>query len=540
MITMRSSMLKGIGVMGGFFALAILVSVMSSPVGAQDDPDSIEKQFPDLKLKQLKKNSNFVNCLSCHQKLNVDPRPRDLVLLNEFPTWFEKDYHLCAFQVLETPLGKQMTEIIARARKNPAYNVTTDKACLACHSTYLGDDSVAFKDRTKADYDTAAGVQCEVCHGRSAALDGKGGWIQVHQNPAEDGWRSKSPADKYKLGQIDLRDPAIRAEKCASCHVGNLREGKLVTHEMYAAGHPPLPAFELLTFSTEEPMHWRYPEAVPYYKKLDAQVAKDLFHFDANDSAEARLLAVGAVVTFRENIKLLAAACAHDDVQSGQLLDFTFFDCYACHHDLVIPSRRQEFGYVGVPGRPVLRGTTTLLRAVTEDVDTQGTLIDQLDQKLMALRKALDVRAFGDPAQVGVAANAIVKWCDDVALVELNKKTYDKEATYKLALRLIQAGKSLPERMKLDPFDPEAARQLASAVNRLLEDDFASEADKFRDAMAEIGKVAKVNIRPKERAACSTGPVVASIAERNKLLYAFDPREVATGFDKLLGAFQRK
>ena len=30
----------------------------------------------------------------------------------------------------------------------------------------------------------------------------------------------------------------------------------MVTHEMYAAGHPPLPGFEIATFCSQMPPHW--------------------------------------------------------------------------------------------------------------------------------------------------------------------------------------------------------------------------------------------------------------------------------------------
>ena len=38
------------------------------------------------------------------------------------------------------------------------------------------------------------------------------------------------------------------AEVCLSCHVGNAQQGKVVTHEMFAAGHPPISGFEIETF----------------------------------------------------------------------------------------------------------------------------------------------------------------------------------------------------------------------------------------------------------------------------------------------------
>ena len=48
-----------------------------------------------------------------------------------------------------------------------------------------------------------------------------------------------------------MRNPARRAERCTSCHVGSESEGRFVTHEMYAAGHPPLPPVEVMAFSRD-------------------------------------------------------------------------------------------------------------------------------------------------------------------------------------------------------------------------------------------------------------------------------------------------
>ncbi len=49
-----------------------------------------------------------------------------------------------------------------------------------------------------------------------------------------------------------------------SCHVGNATQGKVVTHPMFAAGHPPLPPIEVASFSKNEPQHWRDPRDVPF------------------------------------------------------------------------------------------------------------------------------------------------------------------------------------------------------------------------------------------------------------------------------------
>ena len=52
--------------------------------------------------------------------------------------------------------------------------------------------------------------------------------------------------DVMKIAFV-VRDPVRRTELCLSCHLGSTSENKMVTHAMYAAGHPPLPGFEMET-----------------------------------------------------------------------------------------------------------------------------------------------------------------------------------------------------------------------------------------------------------------------------------------------------
>ena len=91
------------------------------------------------------------------------------------------------------------------------------------------------------------GVSCENCHGPYS------GWADPH---AVAPFRTLPTAQWEALGFVDLRSPAGKAEKCLSCHIGNSDEGKVVTHEMYAAGHPPLPSIEVATFTFAMPRHW--------------------------------------------------------------------------------------------------------------------------------------------------------------------------------------------------------------------------------------------------------------------------------------------
>ena len=181
----------------------------------------------------------------------------------------------------------------------------------------------------------------------------------------------------------DLRDPAQRAEVCVSCHVGNVEQGKVVTHAMFAAGHPPLPSFEIVNFSRNEPQHWRNPVDVPYFNANEDK-PKDVianYHLKDRTFFGVKFSLIGAVVAFRENMRLAhdranpqpaSPATAWPELALGDggnpaelksqfasrwpELAMAHSDCFACHHDLKYPGYRQArgFGYC-VPGHELVR-----------------------------------------------------------------------------------------------------------------------------------------------------------------------------------------
>ena len=75
----------------------------------------------------------------------------------------------------------------------------------------------------------------------------------------------------------DTKDLFRRAEKCVSCHLA-------IDHELVAAGHPDLLAFELDSFSASMPPHWR----------------------DKGTWFGTRAWATGQAVSLREGMKQLA------------------------------------------------------------------------------------------------------------------------------------------------------------------------------------------------------------------------------------------
>src|SRR5262249_36585052 len=157
-----------------------------------------------------------------------------------------------------------------------------------------------------------------------------------------DEWRGQSrKAKESKYGMTDLWDPIRRTEVCASCHVGNAKEGKVVTHEMYAAGHPPLPSFEIATFGDGMPRHWQL-------LAQKSKTAQELLQYDPRELEQTKLVLISGIQCFRDSMRLLAAQ-AKKSAEEKQGIDLAQLDCAACHHDLIRPSWRQERGYKGKP-----------------------------------------------------------------------------------------------------------------------------------------------------------------------------------------------
>src|SRR5262249_49189324 len=160
-----------------------------------------------------------------------------------------------AFQVLHGDRAREMAELLHF--KGPAWE---EKSCVSCHGVYIEDKSLRHNTFKEED-----GVSCVACHGAYKE------WVALHGAVLErDTGRSSSrKLKKEKYGMRDLWDPANRARLCASCHVGNTAEGKVVTHAMYGAGHPPLPSVEIATFSAAMPRHWQYlKEKTPEVQKM--------------------------------------------------------------------------------------------------------------------------------------------------------------------------------------------------------------------------------------------------------------------------------
>jgi hypothetical protein len=135
----------------------------------------------------------------------------------------------------------------------------------------------------------------------------------------------------------------------------------------------------------------------------------------------------------------LTADAAAEAGGSGIALDYAHYDCFACHHELEIPSRRPARGFSGVPGRPLVRPLPTdLVEAVLAHATAAG-LPDRRPDLRRAdnqLRTAFDRKAFGDPPEIAAAATFLSRQSDQW-LGDQSHLKYDAAATRTLLAALI-------------------------------------------------------------------------------------------------------
>lgn len=444
-------------------------------------------------------------CQRCHgRKLEESlegEETRDYVLRNEHIVWSTQDRHSMAFTVLDAPLGRQMGKLLN-------LDVTSSPACLACH----GPDPGAGQSPLHRQ-----GVSCESCHGPSGGIEGKEGWALAHTFAA---WREKTPAQKREMGMNDMRSPVSQAETCLSCHVGDPRLGRLVTHEMYAAGHPPLPPVELAAFTEAEPKHWRYLIEKP---KPIQEAAK----FDPGSNERVKLGVVGGVVAFKKSLEVIAAVAEVrplDDANSQKAAgdrwpEFALYDCYACHHELAYPGWRQARGFPGPPGRvkpflwtaDAVRFALAALSAPEQEFEEFSKAIDRLNQTFNQV-------PYGDPSQAAAAVAPLLKFTQAV-IDRLALARFDRATNLSLVNRLLATATD-------QPLDPDRARFLGSLLLVIIRDGGLFEGNQAPPAelaanLKDFSAMLDLGIEPGKK------PLAPDVPQRLKRIADYDPQAVA-------------
>ena len=329
--------------------------------------------------------------------------------------------------------------------------------CLTCHGGY-SDGAIGF-ERVAAPDQKQLGISCLYCHQTGTNIR----WIDEHRKP--DTWRLKPPAAKATEGMADLTNTVNQVQLCADCHIGNRDKGMFVSHEMYAAGHPPLPPLEAQTFCQELPHHWQTPRQL-FENTVDESDRTQYFqiNFPGLPTAAAdkvfwntRKMLIGALASKKHYLDLLIQSA--DDQDWG---DYSLYDCSACHHELRAASFRQslrtsgQHGHLGAPGRPRPHDWTQPLLPIAYQIGGRATLA-----KIVQLEKSLE-QSFGNtPFGDRVATTSIARELrNEISALLLLAQTQTIDE--KVARRILQMLANSPDAAVLS-YD--AARQIAWASN---------------------------------------------------------------------------
>ena len=255
--------------------------------------------------------SQSCNSVSCHGRLE----PRRVASgnggagLQEFLLYERHDPHAKAAKTL---VGPEFEAIIERlTEQNSSARVEVHRRCSQCH------DPEGMASGTQSENNVAHGISCETCHG------GAKDWLTRHYE------RDVSRSELVAAGMRDTKNLKVRAELCASCHVGSAEQD--VNHDLLAAGHPPL-RFELAAYhrqltshdSSGKRSHWN--DARERIAATDFEVKL----WEAGQMASAR--AALALLESRAHRAVLAAA---DEQQTGAPWpEFAEYSCFSCHQRL--------------------------------------------------------------------------------------------------------------------------------------------------------------------------------------------------------------
>jgi len=398
--------------------LTVLIAVCLLHLCQPANPSAAQQPTPVTP--QVRPDANkFLGSDRCDQ-CHYSPTPRvvrDFAMLDEAKNFIASDKHSLAFLLLKGERGQQMGRLLGMK------DVTQEQQCLSCHANWQqGFEKPPHFEK---------GVSCESCHGPSLQ------WDRPH---SELSWRLESPAAKSALGMIDVRNPVRRAEQCYSCHIGNAPEGKIVTHEMYAAGHPPLPGIEIESFAEQMPAHWR-----TLAEKGDFQHREEYLKLNSpqdpqgEDWPHTKNTIIGGMVALRESLELITDQ-AHQD--STEWPELAAFDCQACHHDLRSPSWRQERIPLVAPGRPTLPEWPFALvkiglRQIAGDDDKQlKSLQDDFIERRKMLYLAMQKQPFGDRAATRAAIAEFLNWLTP-NITALEQSRFDESAARRAQAELM-------------------------------------------------------------------------------------------------------
>jgi len=422
---------RGLTLGVAFFGLTLFLNLLTLRPGVRGESIAVSKAEPAAgkPLPKMYFGSKACASAGCHEKGQVTDPPL-LCRGDELDRFKAHDRHADAYNAMTGKLGR---DILKRLNMGEPQTATD---CLACHSVNIE------KGATKHEsFQLEEGVGCVVCHGAHER------WVGSHSLVISRSAFRILPRETKEsdYGMTDLWDPAKRTALCASCHVGNQEQGKFVTHDMYAAGHPPLQGFEVASWSNQMPRHWQLLREKP-------KVVQKIQGHNSSVWEESQLMLVGSAITLRESMRLLASHAKTASI-NGEMLDWALFDCYACHHPLGPRSWRQNQTHPGKPGRVPLKTWPMVLPGMGEKLLGSKEEVDQLTREL---ENATYSRPFGDPKKMQLASEKIAHWADAIAK-SFASQPLDQKTGPKLGSELLKIWQAPPR-------DFDSARQTVWAL----------------------------------------------------------------------------
>jgi Cytochrome c554 and c-prime len=289
------------------------------------------------------------------------------VAQNEYLIWSKSDKHHRAYAVLLEERGMRIARNLGLA------SAATADICLGCHT-----DPVPAARRGPR-FQVSDGVGCEACHGGAST------WLGVHISGARH-------SDNIAAGLYPTEQPAARAEKCLSCHVGNPSDdNRFVTHRIMGAGHPRM-AFELDTYTAVEPAHFTVDQ-----RYIERKGPVD----------DVQVWAVGEAV---DVTKRMGSLLEPKRAPKGVFPELVLFDCQSCHHSY---NSLQGDGYTAAvipPGSVKLYDADAIMLRVIADRLAPATA-KVLSSQMLALQRASSetwAAVQGEAREVRSLASALI------------------------------------------------------------------------------------------------------------------------------------
>jgi hypothetical protein len=236
----------------------------------------------------------------------------------EYGIWLQRDPHARAQSILSEKRSQQIGKLLGIAA------VQRSERCTGCHAT--DGPTVPEIDRPTL---LSFGVGCESCHGPAEH------WMDPHKRLEWNSPAAWSDAQKLAIGYRLTKDPLVRAETCAGCHIGG--PGRDMNHDLIAAGHPRL-SFEFSSFHARLPKHWGRSEDL----RRNSPVL------------EARLWLVGQAASLDMSLALLEERARNLE---NPWPEFSEYACANCHHRLTAAIAKTPD--VNLPQEPSSTNTVT-------------------------------------------------------------------------------------------------------------------------------------------------------------------------------------